>query len=518
MLFNSYEFLLLFLPLVLLTFFVLSPISRDVASGWLALSSLIFYAWWSPKYTLLLIVSVLVNYLTGREIARRFGQRSAKYITAAGVAFNLVLLGFFKYVDFAIDSVNMVSAANLAQLNIILPIGISFYTFTQIAFLVDAYKGLAREYRFAHFLLFVTYFPHLIAGPVLHHKQMMPQFASEETYRIRCSNIAVGLLFFTMGLAKKVLVADSFAPFATSVFDGVATGGHPTLLVAWLGALAYTFQIYFDFSGYSDMALGISRLFGIKLPVNFNSPYKARSITDFWRRWHITLSTFLRDYLYFPLGGNRRGAVRRYVNLLITMLLGGLWHGASWTFVIWGGLHGLFLAINHFWSAISKYGKLNAMRGNIFTRVGSWALTFLAVVFAWVVFRADNVSTALELLKAMLGGNGVVLPSSLQQQLGSLGAMLHSFGFQFQIGVMTVNGNPVGSTLEFAALCLLTIVLLKHQNSQQIAARFEQLFTSQTVSRSNGSLVVVTAASAATIFFICLLSLNKKTEFLYFQF
>ena len=425
MLFNSYGFIFLYLPLVLLGFFQLGRISHAYAAAWLALASLFFYGYWNPAYVGLLLGSIIFNYALGTWIAKariRTEQRglrtekpalntqssalSPQPLLFVAISANLLLLGYYKYANFFVGSVNSVAGTQWDMGSIILPLGISFFTFTQIAFLADTYQGKVKEYNFVHYLLFVTYFPHLIAGPVLHHKDMMPQFAHSSTYHINWNLVATGLLLFTVGLCKKVLWADSLAPFATAIFDGaqhgMATGTLPTIYEAWAGALAYTLQIYFDFSGYTDMALGIALMFNISLPINFNSPYKATSIIEFWRRWHITLSAFLRDYLYIPLGGNRRGTTRRYANLMTTMLLGGLWHGAGWTFVIWGALHGIYLTLNHLWrgmlpAAISHYTPawLSSLLGG--------AITFTAVVAAWVVFRSNDMAQAITLLKAMFG-------------------------------------------------------------------------------------------------------------------
>jgi D-alanyl-lipoteichoic acid acyltransferase DltB (MBOAT superfamily) len=392
-----------------LGFFQLARISHVYAAAWLAISSLFFYGYWNPAYVGLLLGSIVCNYAFGMWIAKAGVQHAAarkKQVLVFAVAANLVLLGYFKYANFFLSSANSLASSHLTLGDIILPLGISFFTFTQIAFLVDTYQDKVKEYNFVHYVLFVTYFPHLIAGPVLHHKDMMPQFAHNATYRINWDHVATGLLLFTLGLCKKVLWADSLAPFAAAIFEGaqhgMATGTLPTIYEAWSGALAYTLQIYFDFSGYTDMALGIALMFNIRLPINFNSPYKSTSIIEFWRRWHITLSTFLRDYLYVPLGGNRHGKLRRYANLLTTMLLGGLWHGAGWTFVIWGALHGVYLVINNLWRDMvsERYLRwipdwLGALAGGI--------LTFIAVVAAWVVFRAGNMAQALVILKAMFG-------------------------------------------------------------------------------------------------------------------
>ncbi len=409
MLFNSYGFIFLFLPIVLLGFFRLARFNHAYAAAWLAISSLFFYGYWNPAYVGLLLGSIVCNYAFGMWIAKAGVQHATarkKHVLVAAITANLLLLGYYKYANFFLASANSLAGSHLSIGNVILPLGISFFTFTQIAFLVDTYQGKVKEYNFVHYVLFVTYFPHLIAGPVLHHKDMMPQFARASTYRINWDHVATGLLLFTLGLCKKVLWADSLAPFATAIFDGaqhgMTIGTLPTIYEAWCGALAYTLQIYFDFSGYTDMALGIALMFGIRLPINFNSPYKATSIIEFWRRWHITLSTFLRDYLYIPLGGNRNGKLRRYINLFATMLLGGLWHGAGWTFVVWGALHGAYLTLNHLWRELVAEQYLRPFPRWLGALAGG-TLTFIAVVAAWVVFRSNDLAQASTLLKAMFG-------------------------------------------------------------------------------------------------------------------
>lgn len=299
MLFNSYSFIFGYLPVTLVGFFLLGRSSHRLAALWLAAASLLFYGWWNPVYVLLVMASISINYAFGYKIghARIRSEHKAKMMLTGAVVTNLGLLVYFRYANFFIVNVSQLTGAELNVVNIVMPLGISFFTFTQIAFLVDVYRGIVREYNFIHFVLFVTYFPHLIAGPVLHHKQMMPQFGNAGTYRISLENINIGLTIFIAGLTKKVLLADQFALYANPVFDVVAQGGEPKLLEAWIGSLAYTLQLYFDFSGYSDMAIGLSRMFNVKLPLNFDSPYKSRNIIEFWRRWHMTLSTFLRDYL-----------------------------------------------------------------------------------------------------------------------------------------------------------------------------------------------------------------------------
>jgi alginate O-acetyltransferase complex protein AlgI len=361
---------------------------------WLALASLVFYSVSNWQFVALLLASIAFNYLIGLLlISGRLRAATRFAVLTAGVTGDLAVLGYFKYAGFLAANLNAIFSTGVT-LNVLLPVGISFYTFTQIAFLVDAYRGKVARYALPHYALFVTYFPHLIAGPILHHRDMIPQFERAESKRPDPHLILCGLIIFAIGLFKKTCLADGIQPLVSLAF-GPDT---PTFDQAWLGALAYTFQLYFDFSGYSDMAIGISLMFGIFLPLNFNSPYKATSIIDFWRRWHMTLSQFLRDYLYIPLGGNRHGSVLRYVNLAITMLLGGLWHGAAWTFVIWGGLHGVYLCINHAWS---NYGPAVAPRFERAANIAAFIVTFIAVVIAWVFFRADSLSTAIYVLGRM---------------------------------------------------------------------------------------------------------------------
>jgi alginate O-acetyltransferase complex protein AlgI len=399
MLFHSPEFLFLFLPLTLAGYFVIGKLAWKTAFAWLALASLFFYGWWRPIYVALLLASILFNYGGGLVVARMadtgwFGR--ARILLALLVAANLELLIRFKYLAFFAGQIDGLFDTRWQAGEIILPIGISFYTFTQIAYLVDTFLGRAREKDFIGYVLFVTYFPHLVAGPVLHHAEMMPQFANPGNLRFDAMNFSRGITFLAFGLFKKIVLADGCAPIANEAFHAVSSGLSPA--DAWLGALAYTLQIYFDFSGYSDMAIGLSLMFNIRLPVNFDSPYRATSIIDFWRRWHMTLSRFLRDYLYIPLGGNRKGMVRHHANLMAVMLLGGLWHGANWTFVIWGGLHGLYLVVNHLWRGFDKPRP----RGGL-TKSLHWLLTFLAVTIAWVFFRAASLTEASSFLAALFG-------------------------------------------------------------------------------------------------------------------
>lgn len=394
MLFNSYQFIFMFLPVALAGYFVAGRFGNLAPVIWLALASMVFYSVSNWQFVALLLASIAFNYLIGLLLISGRLRPALRFAAlTAGVAGDLAVLGYFKYAGFLAANLNAIFSTGLA-LNVLLPVGISFYTFTQIAFLVDAYRGNVARYALPHYALFVTYFPHLIAGPILHHRDMIPQFERAESKRPDPHLILCGLIIFAIGLFKKTCLADGIQPLVSLAFGPNA----PTFDQAWLGALAYTFQLYFDFSGYSDMAIGMSLMFGIFLPLNFNSPYKAQNIIDFWRRWHMTLSQFLRDYLYIPLGGNRHGSVLRYVNLGITMLLGGLWHGAAWTFVIWGALHGAYLCINHAWN---RFGPAVAPRYQRAANIAAFIVTFIAVVIAWVFFRADSLATAVYVLGRM---------------------------------------------------------------------------------------------------------------------
>lgn len=421
MLFNSYLFIFIFLPLTLLLFFSIAKYSHQAALGVLLLASLIFYGWCDYWYVVILLSSIGTNFLLGNNIIAVNSQHTKKYFLWLGIIFNLGLLGYFKYVNFFIQNIDTVLHRDIPLLNIVLPIGISFFTFTQIAFLVDSYRDRLKPYSFLNYALFVTYFPHLIAGPIIHHKEVMPQFEKKKIFQWNSKNFLLGWTLFAIGLFKKTVLADYLVYFVDPLFDGHAS--QLSMLNAWTGALAYTFELYFDFSAYSDMALGLSLLIGIKLPINFYSPYKAINIIEFWRRWNMTLSRFLRDYLYIPLGGNRKGSYRRYLNLMVTMLLGGLWHGASWTFVLWGLLHGIYLIINHGWISLRHYLGMKPTNHFLINTL-SRLITFIAVVVAWVFFRSPDVKTANQIVYTMFFGSATNQPWHLDYKL--LGIMLIS--------------------------------------------------------------------------------------------
>ena len=451
MLFTTATFAFVFLPLVLAGYYLLGRRSPTWAAAWLLAASVFFYGYWMPVFTLLLLASIAGNFAFGKRIAQtKVGSRAANIWLTAGIVFDLGLLAYFKYANFFVANLDALLGTHWGPLKVILPIGISFYTFTQIAYLVDTWARKVNEARPIHYGLFVTYFPHLVAGPVLHHAQMMPQFADAAVYRFDAARFFGGLCIFALGLFKKVVIADGIAPYADAVFRPADAGLVPSTEEAWIGALAYTFQLYFDFSGYSDMAIGLSWMFNIRLPFNFDSPYKALNISDFWRRWHISLSTFLRDYLYIALGGNRKGKVRRYVNLALTMVLGGLWHGASWSFVLWGALHGAYLVANHaFRAVVERLGLAPRLgRSRVFA-VLAWSATALAVVVAWVFFRAETMGGALRILQAMAARAPAPPEPGLMLWNAGLQAAV-AWGWCLLLGLVVVafpNSNRIGQRL-----------------------------------------------------------------------
>lgn len=436
---------------------------------WLVGGSLFFYGYWNIVYIPLLLTSIFVNFFVGSamadapqsdEKAKLLNTFSSKKLLLFGISFNIVLLAYFKYTDFFLENFNGIFGSNVPLTHIILPLGISFFTFTQIAFLVDAYKNEVKEVDLLRYMLFVTYFPHLLAGPILHHKEMMPQFASRWNFVLRWKNITSGLFLFSLGLFKKVIIADFFADYANYFYADTSA---LDMLQAWATSLSYTLQLYFDFSGYTDMAIGVSLLFNIKLPINFNSPYKATSIQDFWRRWHMTLSRFLRDYIYIPLGGSRKGSMRTSINLMATFIIGGIWHGAGWTYIFWGFLHGMALVINHFWKSLGF--KLP-------TEV-AWFLTFNFVNLAWIFFRAPTWDDATTVVSMMFAWSEFNLDDIYES----------SVYWQVIIGIA------------------LTLLL---KNSNQWAKMQKAKLNYELLS--------------ALLLIIGILSLSKVSEFIYFQF
>lgn len=485
MLFNSYEFIFYFLPITLIVYFLLNKYDlHSYGKAWLSLTSLYFYSHWNLIYLPLILFSICLNFFSGTYITKLPKMESKKVLIFAITA-NLLLLGYFKYADFFINNINSLTGSSLNLLEIVLPLGISFFTFTQIAYLVDAYKKEASEYSFVNYSLFVTFFPHLLAGPIIHHKGMMPQFADSSKTAFNKDNFYYGFLLFFAGLFKKVVIADTLATWANKGFDvSVAL----TLLEGWATSLSYTFQIYFDFSGYTDMALGAALMFNIKLPENFNSPYKATSIQDFWRRWHITLSNFLRDYIYIPLGGNKVAEQSILFNLMITFLIGGIWHGAGWTFVFWGFIHGLAMVVQRLWQ------KTNLTMHKYFC----WLLTFLFLNFTWVFFRAETWDDALKVLKAMVGLSGAYLPSLILDKFSFLTVLFKPTGRLQYIG----DGTVLGMLEVILFFAFLFIITLFYKNTNEL--KTNKLFV---------IFILTFAFSIQKLFFS-----QIPSEFLYFRF
>ncbi|TQF00126.1 MAG: MBOAT family protein [Spiribacter salinus] len=524
MLFNSVEFLFVFLPITVIGYFLIRPRAPRLSLLWLVAASLVFYAWFEWRYALLLIGSVAFNFFVGRWLARVAAQaegdwgqaRRAKPVLVLAVGVNLAVLGYFKYAVFVLENMNALLGTEWTLARVVLPLAISFFTFQQITYLVDAYRGLTREYDPLSFFVFVTFFPQLIAGPIVHHREMMPQFRQVAAPQAWVENLAVGLSIFVLGLFKKVVLADGIAVHASPMFNAAAAGASPTLLEAWPGVLAYSLQLYFDFSGYSDMAVGLARIFGIRLPANFFSPYKARNIIDFWRRWHMTLSRFLRDYVYVPLGGNRRGRRRRYVNLVATMLIGGVWHGAGWTFVLWGALHGLYLLVNHLLAELNARFRQGRP---LLPALVAVPVTFLFVVLAWVPFRAADIGTAGRIYAGMLGLNGVVLPSGYAGYLGGWQARLQALGVEF-------SGDPgtYGGATQLAWVLALMAIAWFTPNTLQWFRRYRPVLRDRDLMRGTVESApcwrptMPHAAAVAVLALLAVASLTKATEFLYFQF
>ena len=523
MLFNSFEFLFGFLPLVVVVYFMLGHISRRWALRWLVIASLFFYGWWRPLNVLIIAPSVLINFAAARilqRLSKRERQHGAQIVLLAGIGFNVAFLGYFKYSNFLVSAVNDALGAHLVFAKVILPLGISFITFQKIAFLIDVHAGRIESFTLAEYCIFVLFFPQLIAGPIVHFREMMPQFR-----RVSCrfdkDNVSVGLTLLALGLFKKVFIADSIAPLVTPIYGQAASGASISLVPAWIAAVGFALQIYFDFSGYTAMALGIARLFGIRLPPNFNSPLRASSIIDFWLRWHMTLTRFLTGYIYNPLtlwltrrraskglpgfaGRNRTGGA--FIELLmfptlLTMLVSGIWHGAGYTFIIWGGVHGLFLTVNHAWRLLGPKLWRDKSRYERFMRPTGFMITFACVAASMVIFRSANVKTAIHMLQGMLG--------------------LHGIGLS---GLRTATGIGLKSTAFWIAFP--AFIALACPNTLQILSRYEPALGWKTdpydgrraLARIAWGPSLAWAVAASTIAITGILHLGGQSEFLYWQF
>jgi alginate O-acetyltransferase complex protein AlgI len=506
MLFNSPVFLLLFLPISLAGFFLLARwAGRRAALTFLLVMCLVFYAYSSPFNFIVFVCSVTANFLLGFAIA--FSKRSPRAWLVGGIILNLSLIGYFKYAGLIVTTFDQIASASFIIPYIALPVGISFYTFEQISYLLETRENGRPERSLLNYGLFASFFPHLIAGPIIRPHQLLPQFSDPRLGRFDWENFAVGATFLLFGLFKKVIFADGIAAFATPVFTAAANGQTPGFVNSWGAAFAYTFQIYFDFSGYSDMAIGLGLMFGIWLPFNFNSPYKSTGIIEFWRRWHMTLSLFLRDYVYIPLGGNRRGPLRRYVNILLTMLIGGLWHGANWTFVAWGGLHGVYLLINHAWRNLRGEREINP--------VAQWTsrvLTFLLVVCAWVFFRADSFAAASRILNGMRGEYGLL--NGVAPDPGYWLANLMQSAF----GVTLEPGWQAGGIVELTWIVSLLLVVWGLPNTQEFLLGEGRSLRARLTFRPTLGWAAVLGLSLGCAFAYSVVALNRVSEFIYFMF
>jgi D-alanyl-lipoteichoic acid acyltransferase DltB (MBOAT superfamily) len=543
MLFNSTEFLFAFLPVILAGFYLLGSISRTSAIRWLILASLVFYAWWRPVNVLIIAPSIVINYIIARFLLKlNEGKGSPGFSRAVlllGISFNVIFLGVFKYTDFVTGTINDVLGANLVLRHIILPLGISFITFQKIAFLVDVQAGKVKSFTFQDYCTFVLFFPQLIAGPIVHYREMMPQFHAVSC-RFDRENFAVGLTLLSFGLFKKVMLADKIALLVTPIYQQSATQGGTSFLMAWMAAIGFTLQIYFDFSGYTDMALGLARFFGIRLPQNFDSPLRASSVIDFWLRWHMTLTRFLTAYIYNPLQlcltrrrlakglrgfGGANPEFGAFVTLLmfptiLTMFVSGLWHGAGYGFIVWGLLHGVYLTINHGWRVVSARLWSDRKSYNRVMKPVGWVLTFVAVTAAMVFFRATTVTSAIDIVKGLLGLNGIALPRALLDQSGQLSAALH------RLGVSAAQSWSVGDFAKLGAwIVVLMFIALAFPNTLEMLSRYEPALgvkprpTKAWIGQAlewNASLLwaIVVSGIAA----IAIVSIGGPSEFLYWQF
>ena len=511
MLFNSYIFILLFFPLSLFSFFLFPRFRPNVSIFLLCFFSLIFYGFNDFKLVFLLLGSIIFNYCLSRIIFYFRKTSLSLSILIFSILSNLALLFVFKYYNFFFETFSYFTGLNYTPTDFALPLGISFFTFTQIAYLVDTYYGYIKTFNFSQYSLFVSFFPQLVAGPILHFRQLAPQFEDTRFFTFSLNNLSLGLTLFVIGLSKKVLIADNLSVFSDALYNS------PSFLnlqffEAWAGTLAFTFQLYFDFSGYSDMAIGLAKCFNLDLPVNFNSPYKALSLVDFWRRWHITLSNFLRDYIYIPLGGNRLGQLRKYFNLVFTMLVGGLWHGASFNFIVWGFLHGMFLALHHLFNFLFPINSLSRPY-----KIFSILLTFVFVNVTWVFFRSDNLSSAFTIIRSLFLLNGISLPQTLHHFSSYLPFNFSYSGF---FPLTSLSGSKL-----LPILLLSTIIVFFAPNSNTLVfqpnpkSSFNIL---RPVLNTNGVFNWIlcwrTYLFTAILLLFSFLCISKASPYLYYQF
>lgn len=481
MLFNSFEFIFVFLPILFIGYYLVNKLNFTLSKIWLLVGSLFFYSWWNPIYLPLILSSIFFNYWIGTCLGHIKSKRNRQITLTIGLAFNVFLLGYFKYYDFFVANLNNAFSTDFNLLNLVLPLAISFFTFQQIGYLVDSYRLETKGYRFFDYALFVSFFPQLIAGPIVHHRAVMSQFENAKNKTIDYKNLSLGLFVFALGLFKKVGIADTFAIWAT---EGYAVSEQLTLVDGWVTSLSYTLQLYFDFSGYSDMAIGLALLFNIQLPINFNSPYKALSIQDFWRRWHITLSSFLTAYIYIPLGGSRKGIRRTYLHILIVFFISGFWHGAGWTFVLWGVAHGLASVLYRWWS----------IHGFTLPKVIAWFITFQFINLTWVLFRAPDFQVALNVMKAMFGLNG----------FGASGQFVSEMIFS-QLDTLNIEALPISHAwLIVITVMVFFLMSIFAKNSNELRNQFKP--------------TIYHALFTTLLIVYSVFQLQKVSEFLYFNF
>ena len=523
MLFNSLEFLLIFLPITtLIYYFLLFRYKKEAHLNFLIIASLFFYGWWEPKYLILICLSIGINYLSGLLIIKSLDNYFyKKFFLIIGIIFNLSLLFYYKYMFFMMEIFDSIFEFKINFLSVVLPLGISFFTFQQIAFLVDIYNEEKFNKKINYYFLFITFFPQLIAGPIVHHKEIIEQYSYLKLkIQVVWKNLSLGLTLITIGLFKKVLLADKLAIWVDRAFNYSANEGTLTFIESWINVFFFSFQIYFDFSAYSDIALGLALLFGLKLPINFFSPYRATNVIEFWRLWHITLSSFLKNYLYIPLGGNKKGKSKQLVNLLIVMLLGGVWHGAGWTFILWGLTHGLLLSINHIMQYIKSPFYNNYLKKNYNYICLCRLFTFVLVTMAWVLFRAENVDSAINIYLSLLGFNGISLPTHYEILIGDFAYFLKQLGVSFK------NLPNYGGGVQIIWLVFMFFWIWFLPNSIELMSKYNVfLETKDFKFKLEKSLIKWIPNKLYSIFFsfififiIIKIFQGQEGEFIYFQF
>ena len=542
MLFNSYEFIFVFLPATLAVFFLLGRLSRDAALGWLIVASLLFYAWWRPSNVLIILTSLLTNFAFARILIKVVADGSkpwiGRLILGLGVAFNVLFLGYFKYVNFLQSAMNDLVGTDFVLSHVILPLGISFFTFQQIAFLIDVHGRNIETFRPRDFFLFVLFFPQLIAGPIVHFREMIPQFLSSSC-RLDLGNISVGLTVFLFGLFKKVVLADGISPHVAPIYELAASGESVSLIPAWIAAVGFTLQIYFDFSGYSDMAVGLGRCVGVRLPLNFDSPLKATNIIDYWSRWHITLTRFLTAYIYNPLAlwqtrkriangrpglSGRNASPGAFFGILaiptiFTMFISGIWHGAGFLFMFWGLLHGVYLTMNHAWRLFAVPRWSSRERYERIMRPAGLVITFVSVSVAMILFRSTSGEGAINLVRGVTGLNGIGVPSRILESSGlenTLSPLVFASD-SFSVGEL--------ATAIMWVIVLLAVALLL-PNSMQVMAKYEPVLGVRRLSPRTTWLekaiawrpTIAWAMGTSVLAAAAVMRLGGQSEFLYWQF